>query len=181
MRTNERTRRTCGGTAWRITAITARRPTTAVTASHGGHCLSRRSRPTMADRFGRGSRPRRHEPGAKGAGQGANGAVRTRPDHGGHCGSYGGCGPAGVLARRAGRGADLVECEMAGERRARAARRGLPRGRAPPGQAGWSNKTNASTLLQQLRSSNASRRNPVGSCREILSLSLRPRVVTARP
>ena len=34
---------------------------------------------------------------------------------------------------------------MAGERRARAARRGQPRGREPPGRAGGSNKTNAIT------------------------------------
>ena len=35
---------------------------------------------------------------------------------------------------------------MAGERRARAARRGPPRGREPPlGRAGWSNKTKAIT------------------------------------
>ena len=39
---------------------------------------------------------------------------------------------------------------MAGERRARVARRGLQRGKEPPGLAGKSNKTNASTCMLQL-------------------------------
>ena len=65
----------------------------------------------------------------------------------GHGGSYGGCCAAGVPARRASRGADQVECEMAGERRALAALRGPPRGRGLPGLAGWSNKANTITCL----------------------------------
>ena len=39
---------------------------------------------------------------------------------------------------------------MAGEQRARAARRGPPRGREPPGRAGGSNKTNARTCFLQI-------------------------------
>ena len=68
--------------------------------------------------------------GSCGTGQGAHGAVRTRPENGGLCRSYGGCCASGVPARRGagGRGADPVECKMAGERRARAVLRGPPRG-----------------------------------------------------
>ena len=87
---------------------------------------SRRSRPVTAERFARGvtalasrTRRARHR----------SGCTRCRQDmasaRGWHCGSYCSCGAAGVPARRSGRGADQIECEMADERRARAARRGV--------------------------------------------------------
>ena len=82
-RTSEPTNDTCARPSGRDDAAGARPGH----GDHGGHGRPRRSRPVTAGHGGHGrprpsvsdagSRPRRHEPGAHGTGQGAHGAVRT--------------------------------------------------------------------------------------------------------
>ena len=108
--TDERTNDTCAGTSRRDCTAGAR--PSGSTSGHGGHGQSLLSLPATAERLGRGisasrNRRARHRSGC------------VRRSHG--C-SYSGYCAAGVQAqraRRAGRGTDQIECEMAGERRAR--------------------------------------------------------------